>query len=642
MPGNNNYHAQVIRATTPSPWWSTSFEGQVDLSDHHPCEWSIGELNGITYNVQFLPFNWLGPVGKNDANAISEASKRIAHFLSREHATYDVICLQELFNNTANLVLEEELKKKGYIATKPVGGYLGSPLHGGIRIFYKQDVLGTDFKESYVYKHTVDTIKRGDAMVDKGIKHIKLQKNGKTYHVFNTHLQAFYEDTHHQHYVEVTLAQLIELRKYILVQKKLGIIQKDEQVVICGDFNIPKNAKGASLENTDALFKRAQLILGEEFQLVEPSSHPTAQDSPRYSFDPSTNIYLSGALGDKSKVMHANLDLVFTLNTTKRSSHPILDHTVRYIQNQLSIYLQQQINFVKVNKFEIWPLDVDFSLYQFSESDREMIVTTSKALDALIVKMTHAGSISSDPFENPELQALMDFSKALPIFNQFILESALTATFLEQCGYKTFDIETIANLWSIEATTLENMEDLRLGLKELRLAAMKNISLDVEQVGLMFSRIQFAKPEFSEAVKKIALECVSLREAGEIVAAEAGELLCFKLNKALEQYLFSLTPEKEKLETFRNSCLDALKSAKPALTVHIGIRKSLAEFFTKIGEKLNLNWFKSLGAFILSTEPKAIQLLGHFRERVVSSTLHKELCYEDDLSSNAYNPNRAR
>ena len=31
-----------------------TFENR-DLSDHHPCEWEVDGLTGVTYNIQFLP-----------------------------------------------------------------------------------------------------------------------------------------------------------------------------------------------------------------------------------------------------------------------------------------------------------------------------------------------------------------------------------------------------------------------------------------------------------------------------------------------------------------------------------------------------------------------------------------------------------
>lgn len=612
MPTNNT-HFQVVRATTPAPWWSTSITGPVDLSDHHPCEWAVNGLKGITYNLQFLPFNSLGPVGKNDSTSITAVSKLIAEFLARKQADYDVICVQELFNSTATEVLEEELKKKGYVSTQRVGGRFGATTSGGVRIFYKQALLGTDYKNSHVYKHTIDTIRRGDAMVDKGIKHVKVQKNGQTTHVFNTHLQAFYEDPDHQHYVQVTLAQLTELRRHILALKKAGIIRKNEQVVICGDLNIPKDAKGATLENTDALFKRAQLILGEEFQLVA-QAQPAEKDAPSCSFDPSTNTYLSGDLGNAPDPMHANLDLVFAFDNTKRSAHPTLDHTVRHIQKRLSNYLRQQIHFLT------WD-----GLYQFSQPDRELIAATSKALDALIVAMTNPDKMVEDPLKNPDLKALMDFSSALPVVNQLVIESALTATVLERCGYTAFNIETVLKLCRQGATKRENMDDIRLGLEQLRLAAINKDPLDVEQAGVMFNRIQFVKPVLDKALNKIESACALLGDAGEIEAENVGKSVCLRLKQALNQYLFSLKSEQESLNDFKTTCNEVMKYAKRDLSVHIGLRKAMADFFVQMGEELNLNCLKELGQWILSTEPKAVQLLGHFQQRIDSCTLRNEL-----------------
>jgi hypothetical protein len=50
-------------------------------------------------------------------------------------------CVQELFDNTANQLMEAEMLKKGYVATDRVGRESTSFFNGGARTFVKKNWL---------------------------------------------------------------------------------------------------------------------------------------------------------------------------------------------------------------------------------------------------------------------------------------------------------------------------------------------------------------------------------------------------------------------------------------------------------------------------------------------------------------------
>lgn len=382
---------------------------KTDLSDHHPCEWEISGLKGLTYNVQFLPRLFAKATGKTDKKEIEASAKLIANWMVKDK--YDVLCLQELFDPVATESMETELERLGYNKTNSVGGgaILGSSTSGGVRTFVRHDLKMED-KNGHIYQHKVDKIGRGDASTDKGIKYVKITKNGVHHHVFNTHAQASYNDPSHQHYVEVALAQQIELAQYIVDLKKNGDIKEGDNIVVCGDFNIPKNATGKDLDAVSKrgqlLFNRSQILLGPKYHIIEPSK-PDAGE-PSASFDPETNTYLAEA----KETMRANLDLVFSVDAAQQDDNSALHPLIRDMQIELSLFVQNHV--------------LGWGFCWLSEEERQLISTTSTAIDNFIEQYRKPFV----PLIPTAYEPLLTFSQSLSEEEQINIESKLTLAIL--------------------------------------------------------------------------------------------------------------------------------------------------------------------------------------------------------------------
>lgn len=602
---------KITRATTAKAWWdSTKPLSQYDLSDHHPCEWKSDGLNGLTYNVQFLPKLIADTIGKNTSEHIHHSAHLIADWLTRPEAQYDVICLQELFDSSATKIIEAELAKKGYQATERLGGaILGAPTSGGVRIFARKGIIIED-KGGHIYHHKVDYLRRGDAFVDKGLKHATINKNGQRYHVFNTHLQASYNDPSHQNYVEVALAQLLELKKYIAHQKATGMILDTDKIVLCGDFNIPLNATGNNLDEVskrgDALFKRAEILLGSEFHRIQATS---TTEEPGCSFDPKTNTYLAAI----NETMSANLDLVFSVDTQKQpSAHPSLDKLVHHVQTELSLCVQNRVSGFR---------------NQLSEENQRLIYSTSMALDDFITRKN----------EHDACNRLLKFSKLLPEHEQIKIEIALTGAILErdiQSPLKLNRILSCLNQCSDNLLNPEEKQCLRQAMQTLRTEKLiHHASIDVPDLERFIKKIKH-KPVFDSALNALETKGKELltRWASSEAASKAALDLHASLSHAADQY-FKLKGTTE--QEFKTACNDALNASLPELKKQRGLWGVVGTFLIQIGETFNWpSWIKQ-GKTMHSAATGSVKIIGLFAKKIQSI---EESPHEEDIHYNKPEP----
>ena len=349
-----------------------------------------------------------------------------------------------MFDSVASETLDKELAKQGYHATTRLGGaYLGSPTSGGVRIYSRATIV--EDKQGYIYQHKVDYLQGADALVDKGIKHAIVSKDGQRFHVMNTHLQASYNDQSdavksRQHYVEVALAQLLELKAYVERQKKEGVILPEDKIILCGDFNIPQNPLGDTTKldqvslRGDALFNRATILLGPGFELID-APEQTMGNLPMRSFEPATNTYLQST----QEPMSAKLDLVFSVSATPVPSlTPFLDALVCQVQLALSLKVQSQLK--------------GLLTHQFTEADESLISNTSKALDSFI----KCPSVES-------INAILSFSKSLTL-NERISINRLLMNALHEKNSPAMNNKIIEKL--VIDDTLEMLEEKSRSLNQ--------------------------------------------------------------------------------------------------------------------------------------------------------------------------------
>lgn len=137
----------------------------------------------------------------------------------------DVIIFNEWFELLSKAPLIKGMKKIGYpYHTKVVGKNflkLGKVTDGGIVAFSRWRIIETS-------EMIFSKCSGHDCKAAKGVVYIKIEKKGKIYHIFGTHLNAGN--------IEVQYSQMDEISKFIANQN----IPKNEPVIIAGDLNVPK------------------------------------------------------------------------------------------------------------------------------------------------------------------------------------------------------------------------------------------------------------------------------------------------------------------------------------------------------------------------------------------------------------------
>src|SRR3989338_6800381 len=179
-------------------------------------------LTLLTYNVQLFPASFKVAVPLNNpSQRVQEIPKHVAQ--------YDVVAFNELW---AGEVLHD-----GYVDEMLTGmlnqGYLFTchPLHGkltdkkflgdGVVVFSRWRIERCDYK---IYSD--NTTSGDDALAAKGVVYVRLDKLGKKYNIFATHLQASGAQSLRE-------AQGQELATFIKTQN----ISSNEPVIVMGDLN---------------------------------------------------------------------------------------------------------------------------------------------------------------------------------------------------------------------------------------------------------------------------------------------------------------------------------------------------------------------------------------------------------------------
>ena len=266
--GTMNVTKPLISIQTPKKMDGT------DLSDHFPIFVAFPGLKIVSYNLQLMPSIVGGVIGKTNFEEIKLTVNRISEYFKSINP--DVCCVQELFDNNANRLLETEMFKNGYVATERIGESIIPYLNGGVRSFIKRDLAVQYSTHEYIYQNTIDYFIGCDALADKGIVQLSVHKGGVRYHIFNTHLQAYYPGR--EHYAEVTLAQCVELKGFLQEQIARGIIGTEDYIILCGDFNIP----AVNDDQPKAfLFEKMKLILGPRFIFL---NYETSSSTPKHTF----------------------------------------------------------------------------------------------------------------------------------------------------------------------------------------------------------------------------------------------------------------------------------------------------------------------------------------------------------------------
>lgn len=177
-------------------------------------------LNVMYYNIQMISFGVSGMPQANDRAALLPA--QISEY-------QDVVCFSEVFDDEPReqhlipAMLAAGFPYRTEILNEP-GGVIPFPVNGGVMIFSRWPIEAED---------EIDYAECGqaasDCLANKGVKYARINKLGKPYHVFGTHMDAGggADD------IYARRTQMAEIRDFIADLN----IPEDEPVLFGGDFN---------------------------------------------------------------------------------------------------------------------------------------------------------------------------------------------------------------------------------------------------------------------------------------------------------------------------------------------------------------------------------------------------------------------
>jgi endonuclease/exonuclease/phosphatase family metal-dependent hydrolase len=175
----------------------------------------MGNIRVITHNVKMLP----GPFGRGDRDL--DRARKLVEALG---TTYDVVCLQEVFDEEAREVFDRAFLQAGYQTVPKVDdGDIGQE-DSGLFFATKLMIAVRAYEE---YEDSAGT----DSLADKGIFGAQLVHEEGWLFVFNTHLQATLSE------YDVRLKQLKQLRKFAK-RMMVSAAHAKRSAMLLGDFNV--------------------------------------------------------------------------------------------------------------------------------------------------------------------------------------------------------------------------------------------------------------------------------------------------------------------------------------------------------------------------------------------------------------------
>jgi endonuclease/exonuclease/phosphatase family metal-dependent hydrolase len=245
------------------------------------------EIRLLTYNLAMLPFF--------TGTAKSERAKAFVEDI-RNHHDFDILCLQEIFDEKIREQLGYDLQEKYPYRVEKSSDHDILNLNSGMFFASKFPILRHTFREFQA--KSMDT---WDAMVDKGIFVACLELVPGDYrhilHVYNAHLQS--TESHYKSRGK----QLIQVRTFIekaLKTEKENHKKSKISAVLLGDFNVVGDNHGE--------YKRMMSRLGYPTDLYR-KLNPTAEG---YTWNSKDNLFLIHHDQDDRDVQR--LDYIFIFN----------------------------------------------------------------------------------------------------------------------------------------------------------------------------------------------------------------------------------------------------------------------------------------------------------------------------------------
>ena len=236
-------------------------------------------LDVLTYNTFLRPTTlfWLSDDQDFRAQHIASAIAAYTDPATSEFRDFDVVVLNEAFDDDVrDDHLEPGLRAAGFrYQTEVAGSDEGIEQDSGVFIASRWPIIAEDY---LVYDE--DVCEGFDCQAEKGAVYAKIDKDGRQYHVFGTHLQAGWSNQW------VRESQLDELAAFIADQA----IPADEPVIMAGDMNITRAASHYADMKT-----RLEAVQPWVDNDPNPQTCDNKPDAfPYYTIDPTRNDYGDG------------------------------------------------------------------------------------------------------------------------------------------------------------------------------------------------------------------------------------------------------------------------------------------------------------------------------------------------------------
>lgn len=279
--GRSTGSPSTFRAATGSP---------AELFEFFTLNEASRRLTAVSYNAYLLADDQF-PALKQDDRA-----EWIGDAMDREGLLADVVAFQEGFQNSARIKLLAKLIGKGYLYFTGVPDWPQiiydtewlSPLthitfgqfriytNGGVFVASRWPIERINYTRFVNASTSPDIFGVGaDRFAAKGVTYARINKLGRRYHIFNTHLQAGSSES------AVRRAQLQEMR--IFADVMLAGQSPEDGVIFAGDFNVEMETEVSDYNNMlDRLSARF-------FDQTRPAGPSTSANNPRWTVEPARN-----------------------------------------------------------------------------------------------------------------------------------------------------------------------------------------------------------------------------------------------------------------------------------------------------------------------------------------------------------------
>jgi len=327
----------------------------------------------MTYNV-FLLYCPLGTIGAMKCQSDSERLKRISKFTTYfQDRDEDVVVMQEVFTHEEKVI--EAMAAAGYCHyVMNFQGEIGS----GLAIFSKFVIEQGDFID---WADGID-LTNPERFSDKGVMYARINKDGKKYHVFNSHTQSNSAGDGHP----IREKQFLKIRQFVTSFN----IAEDELIMLGGDFNedyfhdYDKRENGVEHNNNHDYEDMVSLLDAD----IDPKKLPVMAEGLKYSQDTEKNKMLKAMwLGDKKYgTSQELLDYVFISKNLKFGDQLKADKTS--FCEILIPQVPKGCNEADCMLSDHFPNTCTFYTNNFSEEQDTSFLSTSAGSD----KSTSAGS----------------------------------------------------------------------------------------------------------------------------------------------------------------------------------------------------------------------------------------------------------